>query len=403
VLNAGAAAGGAVTVPVTLRGAVAAGLGAGGTFSGVLTGGNGRSPGEGQVATYRFTVPSNLHVLLRDIDADVVLDNDPANQVSGYLIAPGGQTMGYGSSYLTTGFSSAGVPVEAPERQLSVYTSDPIPGAWTLIVDFTSPVPGNELSDPFTGRIRFNSARFSRGALPDSSVVRIKRGTAVTYKVTVRNTGAAPEDVFLDARLPREHTYPLQPQDQASGIKLPMSETANPPEWIVPTMTHSVSVTATSTKPVMFDLGPFPGDPDVASAAGRTSTAGYPVGKLSTPVTQGLWFAVPSEVGPYGAGGAGKATTGLTATAVTQEFDPAASSPEGDFWKFGVKSLAPNATYNLFAIDPGMTRTVNLTMRPSGAAGTVVSGNLYIDDFVDSLQFLAGSQLVALPYRYTIG
>ena len=403
VLNGGAAAHGAVTVPVTLRGTVAAGLGAGGTFSGVLTGGNGRSPGEGQVATYQFTVPSNLHVLLRDVDADVTLANDPGNQVSGYLIAPGGQTMGYGSSYLATGFSKAGVPVETPKRQLSVYTSDPIPGVWTLIVDFTSPVPGNELSDPFTGRIRFNSARFSRGALPDSSLVRIKRGTSVTYKVTVRNTGAAPEDVFLDARLPRDQAYALQPQDPASGITLPMSGKANPPEWIVPTMTHSVSVTAKSTKPVMFDFGPFPGDPDVASPAGLTSTAGYPVGKLLTPVTQGLWFAVPSEVGPYGTGGAAKATTGLTATAVTQEFDPAASSPEGDFWKFGVTSLAGAAKYNLFTIDPGKSRTIDLTMRPTGTVGTVVSGNLYIDDFVDSLQFLAGSQLVALPYKYTIG
>ena len=28
---------------------------------------------------------------------------------------------------------------------------------------------------------------------------------------------------------------------------------------------------------------------------------------------------------------------------------------------------------------------------------------LYIDDFVDSLQFLSGSQLVAVPYAYTVG
>jgi hypothetical protein len=33
----------------------------------------------------------------------------------------------------------------------------------------------------------------------------------------------------------------------------------------------------------------------------------------------------------------------------------------------------------------------------------VVHGVLYIDDFVDSLQFLSGSQLVALPYSYKVG
>ena len=108
-------AGGPVSVPVTLRGLVPTGLGLNGTFSGVLTGGNGRSPGEGQVAAYSFTVPSDLPVLLRNIDVDVMLANDPANQVSGYLVAPGGETMGYGSNYLTTGFNGSGVPVESPQ------------------------------------------------------------------------------------------------------------------------------------------------------------------------------------------------------------------------------------------------------------------------------------------------
>jgi hypothetical protein len=164
-----------------------------------------------------------------------------------------------------------------------------------------------------------------------------------------------------------------------------------------------VSVTASSPQPVMFDFGPFPGDPDVASAAGRTSTAGYPVGRLSTPVTQGLWFAVPSEAGPYGPGGASPTTVGMTAAATTQEFDTSANSPQGDFWRFGVRPLAASASYNLFTVNPGQTRTINLTVRPSGPAGTVVRGMLYIDDFVDSLQFLSGSQLVALPYQYTIG
>jgi hypothetical protein len=30
-------------------------------------------------------------------------------------------------------------------------------------------------------------------------------------------------------------------------------------------------------------------------------------------------------------------------------------------------------------------------------------GILYVDDFVDSLQFLSGSQLVAIPYECTTG
>src|SRR6202042_2929897 len=118
---------------------------------------------------YSFNVSPQAGVMLRDLDANVVLGNDPENQVSAYLVAPGGQTMGYGSNYLDTGFTATGVPVESPRRQLSLYTSDPIAGVWTLIIDFTAPVPGNEVSDPFTGLIRFNAIRWSRGGLPDDA------------------------------------------------------------------------------------------------------------------------------------------------------------------------------------------------------------------------------------------
>jgi hypothetical protein len=397
------AGGGPVSVPVTLRGQVPTGLGVTGKFSGVLTGGNGRSPGEGQVAAYSFTVPSNLPVLLRSVDVDVALHDDPANQVSGYLVAPGGETMGYGSNYLTTGFNRDGVPLEAAGKQLSLYASDPIPGVWTLIIDFTAPVPGNELSDPFTGRIRFNAVSFNRGALPDSAAVSLKRGKAVTYKITVHNTGAAAEDIFLDPRLSALKTYHLQPQDQAAGVRLPMPATVNPPEWIVPTMTHSVTAAATSSVPVMFNLEPFPGDPDEASTSGRYAAATYPLGKAVTPVTQGLWFTVPAEVGPFPAKGAPSATVTAAMSAVTQEFDLSATPATGDFWRFAVAPLAATAHYNLFPVKAGQTRTINLTVKPSAPAGTVVHGTLYIDDFVDSLQFLSGSQLVALPYEYTVG
>ena len=63
---------------------------------------------------------------------------------------------------------------------------------------------------------------------------------------------------------------------------------------------------------------------------------------------------MPSELGPYPADGAPAATASLTMTAVARAFDPAVSSPPGDFWD-------------------------------------------------GSMQFLSGSQLIALPYSYRIG
>jgi hypothetical protein len=63
----------------------------------------------------------------------------------------------------------------------------------------------------------------------------------------------------------------------------------------------------------------------------------------------------------------------------------------------------PFNAYSLFTVNPGQTRTIPVTITPSGTAGTVVRGTLYVDDFVDSMQFLSGSQLMALPYACAIG
>ena len=144
---------------------------------------SGRGPGRGLLV--RACRPDRRS-MLRDLDVNVVLGNDPENQVSAYLVAPGGQTMGYGSNYLATGFTATGVPVESPRRQLSLYTSNPIAGVWTLIIDFTAPVPGNEVADPFTGLIRFNAVRWSRGRLPASARTTLKAGKSYTYQIKAR-------------------------------------------------------------------------------------------------------------------------------------------------------------------------------------------------------------------------
>jgi hypothetical protein len=64
-----------------------------------------------------------------------------------------------------------------------------------------------------------------------------------------------------------------------------------------------------------------------------------------------------------------------------------------------VQPLASTASYRLFTVNPGQTRTIPVTIKPSGTAppGTVVRGTLYVDDFAASMRFLSGSQLIALP------
>ncbi len=43
-----------------------------------------------------------------------------------------------------------------------------------------------------------------------------------------------------------------------------------------------------------------------------------------------------------------------------------------------------------------------MTITPEDTPGTVVSGTRYIDDFVSATQD-SGSEVVAIPYAYTIG
>jgi hypothetical protein len=57
-------------------------------------------------------------------------------------------------------------------------------------------------------------------------------------------------------------------------------------------------------------------------------------------------------------------------------------------------------------IAPGASVTINVTITPSAASGTVVKGTLYVDDVLAAIppySQLSGDELGALPYEYTVG
>jgi hypothetical protein len=390
--------GAATSVAVTLRSEI--NLATGGAFSGTLTGGNGRPNGEGQQDYYQFNVAAGT----KNLTANLSLTNDAADPVGAYLVSPDGDVLGYGQNTVATSVSQAGAIIFTPDKSLTAYTLNPVAGTWTLVVDFAEPVVGDEVSQPFTGHVLVNDVQVSAAGLPDSASTTLPAGKPVTVPVKITNNGDAPQDFFVDGRLNTSTSVVLAPLDQATGLTLPL--TVEPPLYVVPSQTSSVSVAQTSSLPTMFDFSPLAGDPDLASSAFGSQLCSTSPSASYTPaggtVTSGVWDVAPDECGPFAAP-APAGTVSVRMTATIKAFDPAVTSQVGDFWE---GSVNPNAPFSLFVIQPGQSATINVTITPSGAAGTVVSGNLYADVFdgnVPPYGQEGGDELAALPYTYTIG
>jgi Subtilase family/Peptidase inhibitor I9 len=402
--------GGPTSIPVVLRSLV--NVGAGGTFGGVLTGGNGRPGNVGQDSYFSFTVPAGTGA----VSAALALGNDPLGGTGGvsvgaYLVSPDGNVVGSGQNYdVTQGDSgTAGRPLEAT-------VLNPDPGTWTLVVNFISPTPGTEVADPFTGTVSFApDGRLTAPTLPGSASKRLPAGVAKTIPVTITNTGTAPEDYFLDPRLATTTTMTLAPLTPALGngsntSALPLAA-SGPPEYWVPSHTTSVTVRQTSTRPAMTDLSPYSGDPDVSSAGLSTSSlCGTPVSAAyiapGGDVTSGLWQPGPTECGPYPAAAkAAKATDTVTVTSLA--FDRAMTMQTGDLQQLanGAGAYA-KVNLDIVEVKPGASVTVDAVITPTGTAGTVVGGMLYLDDVATSLApdgDTTASEVSALPYSYTVG
>jgi len=229
----------------------------------------------------------------------------------------------------------------------------------------------------------------------------------VIVPVSITNTGVAPEGFFVDPRLTTTQALKLAAVAPSSDtVGLPLTTTFLP-TWFVPTETSSVSVAQTSTVPAMFDSGPLSGDPDLGSARSGpgplcTDTASVSYVPPDGLVTAGLWFAAPTECGPY-PGPAPKGSGTITMTAQAKAFDAAVTSSTGDIW---LASVNPSTVFSPIVVNPGQTGVIDVTITPSGAAGTTVAGDLYVDDFAGAVapySQLSGNELAAIPYAYTIG
>ncbi|TAM93564.1 MAG: hypothetical protein EPN43_00495 [Jatrophihabitans sp.] len=387
------------TIPVTVRTTVPTGR-AGGTFSGVLTGGNGRGGTPAQTNTYVFAVPGGL----RDLDVSAAFA-DAGDTVVAFLLDPEGEAVA-SSSNVTLNSSSQPIGTGA----VNVYKDQPEAGTWTLVLDWVSPGSGAELSEPFSGAVAFNRV-VAASTMPAGGFA-LTQGRTYTFAMRIKNTGASPQAFFLDPRTSDTRTVllpDLNGSDQ--NMSLPLPPGLSFPVYLMPPDTSGLTATLSGSAAVTFDVQPFTGDPDLSPAlpapgvigsqgAGGASLSFTTAGELMP----GYWLLNPSEFGPYGAAGAPAVTASATFSALTLGFDPTVSSATGDLWS--VVDGPGGALAPLYLL-PGQSATIPFQITPSAAPGSVVSGSVRVDDtFLNDVAvggtFTGGDELASVPYTYVV-
>ena len=373
-------------IPVTLRTLVPLGA-TGGSFTGTLTGGNGR-PNSGPTQTFAFDVPSgakNMSLGLNITDSGYLLE--------GLLVDPQGMELSVQPNIDPDGIVSG---------QLQLFRYKPQPGRWrfVLLQDFTS--SGNQTSLPFTARIGFfDTEQVAVSALPGSADVRLSAsGGALTVPVQVTNNGGSTEWYFADARLRTPAVVQLATQSVCASPTLQGACA----QAVVPPEVTAVGFLAQSPAPINmtalnesgFDVGATRSPDLFAQPVGNDSVEAF---LFAPEIPYGFWFLGPSLVGPYGpAGVPASVPISTSAVALMQPFDPAVSSDSGNAWELFTLGTG---NFNPLVLAPGQSGTINVTLTPDPAqVGNTISGFLYIDTF--NFFVSTGDEVVRIPYRYTV-
>ena len=176
----------------------------------------------------------------------------------------------------------------------------------------------------------------------------------------------------------------------------------------MPTQTRRLTVGASATDPITFDLMPLdnptalnaPSSPDIESSSGTSATATH----TAHPVASALWAAFPTLIGPTLPGGAAPGSTSVQALATTKAFYRDYTSSTGDPLLGTVDTGAPVAAP--VTIPAGGQVTITLHLKPSGSIGSTVQGNLYVDTLQPTgAQGLSSysDESAAIPFLFTIG
>jgi hypothetical protein len=382
-------------VPVVLRTLVDLGSTGKATVNGTFTGSQGRGGAPNPVQTYDFDVPAGA----RDLSVGMTVTGDPNQALYGFLVDPSGEPLSVRTNQRV---DSAGGTRLVNGLQLTA--AAPRAGRWKFVFTVFGPIAGTATSTPFTVTFALNSIQAGATGLPTSAGTVLPAGRPVTANVSFTNTGLTDANYFVDGRLAARGTLPLVIRN--ADRTLPDDHGGPWPTMQVPTQSDNLTVSAAADGTMNFDVVATPadhvtdlgidGDPDrQAGPAGRAPSV-----TINAPTVAALpWVALPDQVGPFDDSGFPTVHATFSGSVHTRLFDPAVRASTGDPLPAAVDAGAPAATP--VTVAAGAHGTITVTITPTGARGTVVSGVLYLDD----RDAVTGSteEVAALPYSYTVG
>lgn len=372
-----------LSVPLARRVLIPTGKG---SFAATITGGVGR--GLNQYLGFFMNVPAGKQNMTVNLHAP-----DAGQQVDFFLSSPEGDILSGDVNAVESAWQSG----NGSGTNAETLTVDrPAAGRWELIALMIGPSSGNEFSEQITGTVRFDTVRTHASGVPNSASTTIAAGRPATAAVTVTNTGAAGAWYFLDPRSANAADVTLPPVGGGTTISLPEDHSSvSPPQYLVPTHTTTLAQSISSTQPVDLYLEYGDGNPGPITQTGPGGTA---VNKItSSQLPFGLWITDVGEVGPFPAGGAPAGSATISMSAHTLPFDNAVTSSTGDFWQASVGGGVGTAVF----VPAGGKATIPVTITPSAAKGTTVSGTIYVDTWNTLVG--QGSELAGIPYTYTVG
>ena len=379
-----AGSGGSTTsVPISLRALVPIGAD-GGTFTGVLQGGNGRSATNAQMFSFQFDVRSGKPALILALTL-----RDPNYRLTGFLVSPSGEPL---DDQSTVHLNAAG-QITGFGNVMQFTLRKPQAGRWTAILRLSRGIDGAHLQEPFTGQISFTAAQVTALGVPRSAGTVLQAGQPVTASIVVTNTGVDTKDFFVDPRLNQTQVVPLLVSG-STNVPLPLA--AVTPSFVVPPGSDRIIVVGQGTVPIDMSIQAGFGGP---RRAGTALPGNFSIATDAAPqVAPGSWFALPEEQGPFPATGAPRATANVAVVAETRLFDGAVTSTTGDIWQQTVDATAP---YTPLTLAPGATGLITVTFMPTAPVGTVVRGSLEVSTF--NRVTTSGDQVISVPYAYRVG